>query len=65
MRDLITTWPRSQELSSKEGFEDHCTLLNDLETIITLGYNAYSVDEEWYNKNFPEYIQDCKTWKIK
>ena len=44
---VVVTWPDSQTLMDKEGFEDNSYLINDEKGIEDFGSSAYFVDEKW------------------
>lgn len=52
MGDLYTvvTWPDSQELMDKEGFNAHCYLINDDKGMEEFGSSAYFVNKEWLDR---------------
>lgn len=43
----VVTWPESQELMEKEGFRQHCELINSEKGLDMYGSSAYLVDKEW------------------
>lgn len=47
MSYVVVSWPDSQALMDKEGFEDNSYLVNDEQGIEDFGSSAYFVDEEW------------------
>lgn len=46
---VVVQWPESQYLFDKEGFEDNCYLIDDLEGQEKFGSSAYFVEESWLN----------------
>lgn len=44
---VIVTWPESQELMEREGFEENCHLINDESGLDLYGSSAYFVDKDW------------------
>lgn len=52
MGDLYTvvTWPDSQELMDKEGFNENCYLINDDKGMEEFGSSAYFVNKEWLDR---------------
>ena len=47
---VAVSWPESQELMDKEGFESHSYLINDDRGLEDFGSQAYFVDELWYDR---------------
>ena len=47
---IAISWPESQELMDKEGFESHSYLINDDRGLEDFGSQAYFVDELWYDR---------------
>ena len=46
---VVITWPDSQELMDKDGFEENSYLVNDERGLEDFGSSAYFVDEDWLN----------------
>ena len=55
---VIVCWPYSQNLMGKEGFLDHCSLINSENGLGAYGAAAYLVDKEWYEKFISGEIND-------
>ena len=51
---VIVCWPHSQNLMGKEGFLDHCSLINSENGLDAYGSSAYLVDKEWYENSLVE-----------
>ena len=47
---IAISWPESQELMDKEGFESNSYLINDDRGLEDFGSQAYFVDELWYDR---------------
>lgn len=45
---VLVTWPESQELETRKGFEKHCSLADSDK----FGPGAYFVEENWLNKEY-------------
>lgn len=48
-RYVVITWPESQDLMDREGFEENCHLVNNDKGVDEYGSSAYFVDENWLN----------------
>lgn len=48
---VVITWPESQELCEKKGFEENCYLIADEQGLDEFGSGAYFVNEEWLFNN--------------
>jgi hypothetical protein len=48
---VVITWPESQELCEKKGFEENCYLIADEQGLNEFGSGAYFVNEEWLFNN--------------
>ena len=48
-RYVVITWPESQDLMDRDGFEENCHLINDDKGLDEYGSSAYFVDENWLN----------------
>lgn len=48
-RYVIVTWPESQGLMDKEGFEENACLINDDTFLEIYGPQSYFVNESWLN----------------
>ena len=48
---VVVTWPESQELMEKEGFEENSYLINDDKGIDDYGSSAYFVSETWLSSS--------------
>ena len=48
-RYVIVTWPESQGLMDKEGFEENACLINDDIFLEIYGPQSYFVNESWLN----------------
>ena len=55
---VIVCWPHSQDIMEKEGFLDHCSLINSEKGLDAYGSSAYLVDKEWYEKFISGEIND-------
>lgn len=45
---VLVTWPESQELETRKGFENHCSLAD----CDKFGPEAYFVEENWLNEEY-------------
>lgn len=55
---VIVCWPYSQKMMGKEGFFNHCSLINSRKGLDAYGSSAYLVDKEWYEKCLSGEIKD-------
>lgn len=44
----IVTWPESQDVMERDGYRDHCWLINDEEGLDLYGSSAYVVEKCWH-----------------
>lgn len=49
MKKIVVPFPKSQILGNKDGFFEHCELINSDVGVNMYGACAYLVDEDWYN----------------
>ena len=49
---VVVTFPEVQKLMSKEDFEEHSYLINDIDGLEKFGPSAYFVDYDWYLNNY-------------
>lgn len=47
---VAVSWPESQDLMEKEGFDENSYLINDDKGLEDFGPSSYFVNKEWLNK---------------
>lgn len=56
---VVITWPYSQDLMDKPGFEENSYLVNDEKGMRDFGGSAYFVDEDWLDS-----LEECEGYGL-